>query len=132
MTAFTEAGAPAHNIKSWNARKWCGAWIMVRRLQMSIAKDSLVKRFNIFFTHSNHAITLAVNRGLLVSTNRKENNKSEANPCLIWYILCRKGLWNQKEAVLSNRKSRRKRQTKLIIMNLGYFNKVALTNARAV
>jgi len=68
-----KAGAPAHNNKSWDTPKWRGAWILVRRLQMRIAKATRegktgkVKSLQWILTHSYYAKALAVKR---VSSNK--------------------------------------------------------------
>ena len=132
MMAWNKAGASAHNIKPWDARRWSGAWRVVKRLQMRIAKELLVKRLNAIFTHSNHATILAVNRGLFGSTNRNEKNKCGAKPRVKWYIMCYSGLQNHQVAILGNRNKMCNRKPKRIIINPGSSTRLALTNARAV
>ena len=99
MMARNKAGASAHNTQSWDARKWSGAWRVVKRLQIRIAKATLdrktgkVKALQWILTHSYYAKALAV--------KRVTSNKGKRTPGVDGV------LWNtskaRNEAVLSLR-----------------------------
>ena len=80
-------GASAHNNKSWDAHKWRGAWMLVKRLQMRIAKATLegktgkVKALQWILTHSYYAKALAVKRVI--------SNKGKRTPG-VDRVLCNK------------------------------------------
>ena len=134
MMAFTKAGASTHNIKPWNARKWRGAWLMVKRLQMRIAKATLdgkngkAKSLQWILTHSYYAKVLAVKRVTAV-TNWNRKIKCDGNPFQKEYFIYSSNCIKEKDALLKIRLLEGEVQNQQKLTSPGYSTRLALQNA---
>ena len=135
MVSQRGTGASIRNIKSWKTHNWSGAWIMVRRRQMSIAKATLdgrkerVNALHCIPPRSYYAKGLAVTRRLFGNINLFRKNKNGTCSILIKYLIYLKGEQSHRASQPLKTELLEMFREIRIIMNPGYSTRLTLQNA---